>query len=97
MARQATPARRGFGKWKFPLSSRFHAYDSLVNGAQRWMGHHRAIAGKNPTYLASVNGGDCTAVAHILKTVGYYTGGETDYANGMTGKKRAIDAALGPL
>jgi hypothetical protein len=77
--------------------SRFHAYDSLVNGAQRWMGHHRAIAGKNPTYLASVNGGDCTAVAHILKIVGYYTGGETDYANGMTGKKRAIDAALGPL
>jgi hypothetical protein len=34
--------------------SPFRIYDSLASGAQRWTGHHRSIAGKNPTYLAVV-------------------------------------------
>jgi hypothetical protein len=75
--------------------SRFRAYVSLPDGAQRWVAHHQATAQKHPEFLAELNAGDCAAVAKTLKQVGYYTGGESDYANSMTAKKAAIDKELG--
>ena len=75
---------------------RFRAYASLQEGAQKWMGHHKNIALKNSQYLTEVNGGDCAAVARSLKKVGYYTGGEADYARSMTAQKAKIDQTLGP-
>ncbi len=75
---------------------RFRAYTSLQEGAQKWMGHHKNIAAKNPKYITEVNSGDCAAVAKSLKKVGYYTGGEADYARSMTSQKAKIDKSLGP-
>lgn len=77
------------------VQCRFRAYVSLQDGAQKWMGTHKSIAGKNPNYLADVNKGDCAAVAKDLKNAGYYTGGEADYARSMTSKKAEIDKSLG--
>jgi len=76
---------------------RFRAYPTLQAGAQRWMAHHRGIAGKMPNYLTAVNAGDIPTVAAILKSdsVKYYSGDEAAYANGMTMRKAEIDRALG--
>lgn len=76
---------------------RFRAYTSLQEGAQKWMNHHKSIANNNKNYLAEVNGGDTAAVAKSLKKVGYYTGGEADYARSMKSQKAAIDKSLGPI
>ena len=75
--------------------SRFRAYASLQEGAQRWIAHHKATAQKHPEFLTELNAGDCAAVAKTLKKVGYYTGGEADYAHSMKSKKAAIDKQLG--
>ena len=78
-------------------ASRFLAYDTLAEGAARWVGRHQRIAQNNPDYLANLNSGNTAAVAHTLKQVGYYTAPESDYAVGMTREKAAIDRALGAL
>ncbi len=69
---------------------RFRAYANLADGAARWVGLHKRIAGQQPNYLATVNSGDCAAVAHILKAVHYYSGDETVYARSMAAKKAAL-------
>jgi hypothetical protein len=76
--------------------ARFRAYDSLADGAQRWLAHHR-IAHGNSDYVRALNAADITAVAHALKQAGYYTAGEADYARAMTRAKKEVDQALGPL
>jgi hypothetical protein len=76
---------------------RFRAYSSLEEGATRWLGHHRAMAAKDPGFLAAINRGDTGAVAHALKQAGYYSAGEADYARLMTAKKAEIDRMLGPI
>ncbi|MEP6534936.1 MAG: hypothetical protein ABJF23_06450 [Bryobacteraceae bacterium] len=76
---------------------RFRAYASLADGAQKWLGHHKSIALKNPGFLPSLNTGDTAAVAHALKLAGYYTAPEADYAKGMAAQKKKIDAELGPI
>jgi hypothetical protein len=75
--------------------SRFRAYASLSDGAQRWIGLHKRIAQKYANYLKDVNAGDCAAVAKTLKQASYYTGSESDYARNMTQIKKKIDAELG--
>lgn len=77
--------------------SRFRAYFTLLEGAQRWIEHHKAIARDNPDYLPAVNRGDIAVVAHILKQVRYYSAGEDAYNQLMTDKKRKVDKAMGPL
>ena len=77
--------------------SRFRAYDSLTEGAQRWVGHHQNIARRYPDYVPNLNAGNIAAVAHTLKLVNYYSGSEPVYVTGMTGKKAKIDRELGAL
>jgi hypothetical protein len=79
------------------LQCRFRAYESLQDGAQRWVAHHRSTARKQPDYIDHLNAGNTTAVAKTLKKVNYYTGGEADYADGMKAKKSAIDKHLGAV
>lgn len=76
---------------------RFHAYVSLADGAQRWVGRHKRIAAGNSGFLDALNGGDVAAVAHALNLVHYYTGAEADYALNMRRTKADIDRQLGPL
>lgn len=76
---------------------RFRAYNSLQEGAQRWLSHHRRIAMQNSSFVTRLNEGDTAAVAHALKVAGYYTASEADYARGMAGHKTLIDRELGPL
>ena len=75
--------------------SRFRAYNSLQDGAQRWVAHHKATAQKHPEFVTQLNNGDCAGVANTLKRVGYYTGSESDYARNMTSMKAQIDKQLG--
>lgn len=76
-------------------TSRFLAYPSLTIGATGWMNHHKRLALKFATYLASANAGDCIEVAHLLKMAHYYTGNEGTYARQMTNKKAELDRSLG--
>lgn len=76
---------------------RFRAYNTLSEGAQRWVGLHQSIAGKNVGYLANLNAGDTAAIAHTLKQVNYYSGDEPGYKAGMAREKARIDRELGPL
>ncbi|WP_159731255.1 hypothetical protein [Methylosinus sp. Ce-a6] len=76
---------------------RFRAYPSLAVGAQRWVAHHKSTAAKRAEYLDALNAGDVAKVAHILKSVGYYTAAEADYARLMKLKKAEVDRQLGPL
>ncbi len=75
---------------------RFRAYGTLQEGAQRWLNHHKAIATRDSTFVASLNSGDTAVVAKALKKVGYYTAAESDYAKGMANWKKIIDKELGP-
>jgi peptidoglycan hydrolase-like protein with peptidoglycan-binding domain len=96
--------RRG---WKCPAATvvfdpphpqcRFRAYASLRDGAQRWLGHHLRIAGKDSGYVTALNNGNIPTVAHALKVARYYTASESDYARGMMRTKTQVDRALGPL
>lgn len=79
------------------VQCRFRAYNSLAEGAQRWVGNHQRIAQKKADYLANLNGGNIDAVAQTLKDVKYYTGVESIYAAGMTRESKQITKALGPL
>lgn len=74
---------------------RFRAYQSLSDGAQRWLTHHQAIASRNPTFMDMLNTGNIGGVAHALKVAGYYTAGEADYARAMTRTKAEVDRAMG--
>lgn len=74
---------------------RFKAYNSLAEGAQRWINHHQKIAARDATYLQALNDGDIAAVAKKLKATGYYTANETQYKNAMIGKKAVVDKAVG--
>lgn len=76
---------------------RFRAYNSLQDGAQRWLGHHQRIAAGDPNFLTVVNAGDTKAVAHVLKKAHYYTADEGSYARAMTTAKANIDRELGAL
>lgn len=108
LAHVATPAEVKEHGWACPpgkavvvfdpphAQCRFRAYGSLQEGASRWLGHHRAMAAKDPGFLAAINRGDTAAVAHTLKQARYYTGGEADYARLMAAKKTEIDRTLGP-
>lgn len=80
-------------------AARFRAYTTLSEGAQRWMGLHKAIAAKVGDYLATLNAGDCAGVAKRLADppVRYYTGSEPNYAKSMKDKKAAIDKSLGSV
>jgi hypothetical protein len=77
--------------------SRFRAYGSLQDGAQRWLGHHQRIARADPNFVTALNAGDIAAVAHALKKARYYSAAEADYARAMTRTKEQVDRALGPL
>jgi hypothetical protein len=76
---------------------RFRAYSSLQEGAERWLGHHQAIAKRDPSFLAALNAGDIAAVAHALKQARYYTAAESDYARAMVRTRAQIDQVLGPV
>jgi hypothetical protein len=78
-------------------TSRFRAYGSLQEGAQRWIGHHQKIARANSNYINALNTGDIVAVAKALKVARYYTASESDYARAMIEAKATIDRALGSL
>lgn len=107
LARIATAAEIKAHGWKCPNVTvlfdpphpqcRFHAYASLQDGAQRWLGHHQRIAKGNAGYVVALNAGDIGSVAHALKQARYYTAGEADYARSMTSTRAQIDQALGPL
>ncbi|HEY8094885.1 MAG TPA: hypothetical protein VIE65_02170 [Methylobacter sp.] len=76
---------------------RFRAYDSLQDGSQRWLGHHKAIALKKAGFIEALNAGDIAAVAKALKQTGYYTASEASYARAMTRTKAEVDRVLGAL
>jgi hypothetical protein len=76
---------------------RFRAYASLADGAQKWLTHHKGIAGRNANYLKLLNAGDVSAVAHALKQAGYYTGPEPAYARGMKTAMQKVNQELGPV
>lgn len=75
--------------------ARFRAYNSLSDGAQRWVAHHQRIAQSYSDYLVNLNVANIAAVAHTLKLVQYYTASEPAYVAGMTAKKAKIDQELG--
>ena len=105
LARIPTPDEIKQHGWKCPNAvvvyspphpqCRFHAYASLQDGAQRWLGLHQKIARDNPDYLTALNAGDVAAAAHALSQAAYYTAGEQQYAALMTQKKKEVDRALG--
>jgi hypothetical protein len=105
LAHVATADEISKNGWKCPAATvvyepphpqcRFRAYESLSDGAQRWLGHHQKIAQKNPQFLTALNNGDVPAVAKALKHAGYYTASEADYAKAMTREKAKIDRELG--
>jgi len=78
-------------------ASRFRAYRSLQEGAQRWIGHHQRIAKANPNYINALSTGNTSAVAKALKAARYYTASESDYARAMATAKVRIDRTLGSL
>jgi len=106
LAHIATPEERSAHGWTCPSSKvvvvfqpphfqcRFRAYDSLADGAQRWVAAHQRIARAHADYVKIVNSGDCKAVAHTLAQVRYYTGDEGAYARSMTAAKSKLDATL---
>jgi hypothetical protein len=94
----ALPAGKAIAVFDPPHSQcRFRAYDSLQDGSQRWLGHHKAIALRDSNFVTALNAGDIAAVAHALKQTGYYTAGEADYTRAMTRTKAEVDRALGDL
>jgi hypothetical protein len=76
---------------------RFKSYASFEDGSKRWIAHHKTVAAKFPTYLETLNSGDCAATANLLKRASYYTGDEGAYAKSMTSMKAKIDRQLGPV
>lgn len=74
---------------------RFRAYKNLDDGAQRWVNHHKKIAGARAGYVDALNAGDIDSVAHFLKLSGYYTAREDIYAHNMKAEKVMIDQQLG--
>ena len=107
LAHMATPEEIKAHGWTCPAGqaiavfdpphpqSRFRAYTSLQDGAQRWVAHHKSTAQKHPEFVTQLNNGDCAAAAKTLKSVGYYSGSESDYARNMTSMKAQIDKQLG--
>jgi hypothetical protein len=73
---------------------RFRAYHRLEEGMRSWIGHHRAIAMKDPEYLPALSRGDTDSVAHALKHARYYTASATDYAHALGARKVDIDRAF---
>jgi len=78
-------------------ATRFRAFDSLGEGAQRLIDHHRRIAAREATYLADLNGGDAKAVARELAKDRYYTLKEPSYAAAIRQQKVEVDRLLGPV
>jgi hypothetical protein len=64
-------------------ATRFKAFTSLDDAARAFVSTHRRLAERDGDYLANLRAGDAVAVAHALKSVGYYTGSETAYARRM--------------
>jgi hypothetical protein len=106
LAHIATAAERKQHGWNCPAATvvyqpphavcRFRAYNSLADGAQRWVQHHQRIALQNAKYLPALTSGDIPAVAHALKEARYFTASEASYAQAMSAKKKVIDSQLGP-
>lgn len=107
LARIATADEIKKRHWKCPNTvvvfsppheqSRFRAYATLQEGAQRWLSLHQRIAKSNSAYLKALQAADVAAAAKALWKAGYYTAAEADYASAMTDQKRILDRALGPL
>jgi hypothetical protein len=76
---------------------RFRVYSTLKDGAERWLGLHRRIAGSNRDYLRALQSADVAAAAKALKKAQYYTADEGDYASAMRAQKKIVDTTLGPL
>ncbi|MDP9034645.1 MAG: hypothetical protein M3O50_07535, partial [Myxococcota bacterium] len=76
-------------------AARFMAFDTLSDAVDFWLKKHHRIADKRDNYLPAIRSGDTSAVAHVLKSIGYYTGDEGAYARGMAAAKAKIDAAFG--
>jgi hypothetical protein len=74
---------------------RFKAYDSLEEGAQKWLEHMKGIAAKDPELITALNSGDTDATAKLLKKHGYYTAAEKAYAAAMKAQKDKLDKELG--
>ncbi len=78
-------------------ASRFRAYNTLEEGATRYIAVHRGYAFRIPAYLSALLSGDTGTVAHILSKQGYYNGSADTYATNMAAHKKTIDEALGPV
>lgn len=59
----------------------FRAYDSLDEGAVDYV---KTIRSRFGGALASASQGDAAGFAHALKSAGYYTASEADYARGIS-------------
>jgi hypothetical protein len=57
---------------------------------------HQGFASRDANYLPAILAGDTDDVAHILRTMHYYTANESDYQAGMRRCKAKIDQTLGP-
>ncbi len=77
--------------------TRFRAYDSLQNGAERWVKHQQGTASKEPAYFPALNAGDIDTVVNCLDKVKYFSGSRDVYLSSMKRKKAQIDKQLGPV
>jgi hypothetical protein len=76
------------------VQCRFRAYDTLAEGAQKWMEYHQTRAAKTAGYLPALNAGDVATVVRTLKAARYFTADEGHYRKGMENKLAAINKAL---
>lgn len=107
LAHIATAKEIADNKWAVPVgmaivvfnppheAARFRSFRSFEEGAAAWLAKHQTLATADPAYLASLNKGDPSAVAHALERSGYYTMSEADYAKAMAAHKAVLDAPPG--
>ena len=77
--------------------SRFRAYGSLQQGAEKWLDHHKGIWRNNSSYIDLLNAGDVAGVAHAMREAKYYTGPEAAYMTNMKSCMKKINGELGPV
>jgi len=78
-------------------ASRFRANATLEEGVTRFADYHKRLAQRTPSYLSALASGNCRAVAHILASMGYFTGNVDAYAQGLTNHRDIINEGLGPV
>lgn len=76
------------------VQCRFRAYDTLAEGAQKWMEYHQNRAAKSAGYLPALNAGDIATVVSTLKAARYFTADEGHYRKGMEAKLAVINKSL---